>query len=66
MSTPQPQPTATRLMTLRTLVLLVVGLLAAAAAGYLTYVSTKSSATATLSAAGTFAATVKLLHELVE
>lgn len=62
----QITPPPPKLLTLRTLVLLTVALIAGVTAGVLTFDNTKSMAAALLAGATAFGATLKLLHELVE
>jgi hypothetical protein len=59
-------PAARPLLTLRTLVLILVAAIVGASAVALTIVAEGSLATAALAGAGSFAASLKLLHELVE
>jgi hypothetical protein len=59
-------PATRALLPLRTLVLLIVALIFASAAGALTWANTGSEAAAALAGAAAFGATLKLLHELVE
>ncbi|MBI5341373.1 MAG: hypothetical protein HZB45_27135 [Mycolicibacterium rufum] len=62
MSTP---PTKTPLLTLRAFVLILVSLLVAAIAGFLTYLGSREIVGAVLAGGGAFAATLKLLDTLV-